>query len=162
MKQPNSLNCFVCGQKNPFGLHLKFYATGPDEVTAEYTVAEQYQGYPGVVHGGIVAAMLDEVTGRSLMGPGEAPRFMFTARLNVCYRKNVPVGQPLRIVGRAGKRRNRSATASGAIYDPQGNLLAEAEAVLVDVPEGVIDTVNLEALGWRVYPDEEIVAEVER
>jgi hypothetical protein len=100
--------------------------------------------------------MLDEVTGRSLMGSGENPRFMFTACLEVRYRKNVPVGQPIRLVGRAGKSRVRSATATGSIYNADGELLAEAEAVLVDVPAGVISSENLEALGWKVYPDESV------
>jgi acyl-coenzyme A thioesterase PaaI-like protein len=149
-KQPNSLNCFVCGIENPCGLHLKFYITGPGEVTADYTVPECYQGYPGVVHGGIVAAMLDEVSGRAHMG-GDPPRFMYTARLEMRYRRNVPVGQPLRLVGQAGKSKGRTATAIGKIYDQAGVVLAEAEALLVDVP----GCVELETLGWKVYPDEE-------
>ncbi len=161
--QPNSRRCFVCGLENPFGLKLRFYESVPGEnvpgesfpreIEAETTVPEQYQGYPGVVHGGIVAAMLDEVAGRVHMN-GDPPRFMYTARLELRYRKNVPVGQPLRLVGRAGKRKGRSAVASSAIYAPDGELLAEADALLVDVPADVIDAVDLEALGWRVYPDE--------
>jgi acyl-coenzyme A thioesterase PaaI-like protein len=154
VKQPNSRHCFVCGLENPFGLHLKFYEIGPGEVTAKYTVPVPYQGYPGVVHGGIVAAMLDEVTGRVHMN-GIPPRFMYTARLEIRYRKNVPVGQPLSLVGRAGKSKRRSATAYGAIYGPEGDLLAEAEALLVDIPPEVINGVDLEILGWKVYPDAE-------
>jgi len=152
VKQPNSRHCFVCGLANNIGLQMKFYETAPGEVTAEYTVPAHYQGYPGVVHGGIVAAMLDEVCGRSHMG-GDPPRFMYTARLDIRYRKNVPVEQPLRLVGRAGKSKRRTATASGEIYGPDGSLLAEAQAVLIDIPEDVIDTVDLEALGWKVYAD---------
>jgi acyl-coenzyme A thioesterase PaaI-like protein len=153
-KQPSSLNCFVCGTQNPCGLHLKFYSDGPGQVAADTTVPDRYQGYPGVVHGGIVAAMLDEVAGRAHM-EGDPPRFMYTARLELRYRRNVPVGQPLRLVGQALKSKGRTATASGMIYDQDGNLLAEAEALLVDIPAEVIDTVNLPALGWKVYPDEE-------
>jgi uncharacterized protein (TIGR00369 family) len=149
--QPNSLHCFVCGLENPFGLKLRFYETQPGEVSAEITVPENYQGYPGVVHGGIVAAMLDEVSGRAYMGCGDNPRFMFTARMEIRYRQNVPVGQPLKLVGRTGKSRSRSATASGAIYDSQGTLLAECESLLVDVPEEVVSGTDLEALGWKVY-----------
>lgn len=152
MKQPNSKNCFVCGRENPIGLHLKFYETSPGEVTVEYTVPEQFQGYPGVVHGGVVAAILDEVTGRTQMG-GTSPRFMFTARLDVRYRKNVPVGRPLKIIGRAGISRERTATATGKIFGPDGELLAEAEALLINVPDKIVENVNLEALGWKVYPD---------
>jgi acyl-coenzyme A thioesterase PaaI-like protein len=152
MKQPNSKHCFVCGRENPYGLKLNFYETQPGEVVVEYEVPEQYQGYPGVVHGGIVAAMLDEVTGRVHMG-GDPPRFMFTARLEIRYHKNVPVGKRLKIVGYAGKSRERTALATGKIFGPDGELLAEADALLVNVPESVTEEVDLEALGWKVYPD---------
>jgi acyl-coenzyme A thioesterase PaaI-like protein len=133
-------------------LKIRFYSTGVDEVTADYTVHEQYQGYPGVVHGGIVAAMLDEAAGRSLMG-GDPPRFMYTARLEIRYRKNVPVGQPLRLVGKATKSKSRSAAATSALYTQDGTLLAEAEVLLIDVPGNVLDGVDLEALGWKVYEE---------
>jgi acyl-CoA thioesterase FadM len=78
---------------------------------------------------------------------------MYTARLDIRYRKNVPVGQPLRLVGRGTKTRGRSAVATGAIYDADGELLAEAEALLVDVPVEVIESTDLESLGWKVYPE---------
>jgi acyl-coenzyme A thioesterase PaaI-like protein len=133
-------------------LKLDFYETSPGEVVVEYTVPDQFQGYPGVVHGGVVAALLDEVTGRVHMG-GNPVRFMFTARLDVRYRKNVPIGQPLRIFGHAGKSKERTAMATAQIYGPDGDLLAEAEALLVNVPEGIANQVDLEALGWKVYPD---------
>jgi acyl-coenzyme A thioesterase PaaI-like protein len=119
-------------------------------VTAEFTAPQHFQGYPGVVHGGIVAAMLDEIGGRAMMG-GDPPRFMFTARMEIRYRKNVPVGKPLRLVGRAGKNKGRTATAIGAIYDAEDELLAEAEVLLVDVPTKMLGRTDLEALGWKVY-----------
>lgn len=153
MKQPSSRHCFVCGRENAYGLKLDFYETAPGEVEVNYTVPIQFQGYPGVVHGGIVAAMLDEVTGRAHMG-GDPPRFMFTARLDVRYHKNVPVGKPLRIVGYAGKSKEKTAVASGKIFGPGGELLAEAEALLVNVPDEITQQVDLEALGWKIYPDE--------
>jgi acyl-coenzyme A thioesterase PaaI-like protein len=155
--QPNSHYCFVCGVSNPYGLNLKFYETAPGEVTVNHTVPEAYQGYPGVVHGGIVTAMLDEVLGRVHMGNDlEDTRFLFTARMTVHFRKPVPIGQPLRIVGRAVKNRKRAATSMAAIYGPEGDVLAEAEGLLIDVPDGVVDSVDLEALGWKVYPEESI------
>jgi acyl-coenzyme A thioesterase PaaI-like protein len=153
--QPNSQNCFVCGVSNPVGLHLRFIETEPGEVTAEVSLPSHFQGYPGITHGGIIAAMLDEVAGRSLMGNSSSPRFMFTASLKVRYRQNVPTGQPLRLVGKAGASKGRMAEASSAIYGPDGALLADAAAILVDVPEGMVDSVDLAALGWRVYEDEE-------
>ena len=152
--QPSSLNCFVCGVENPVGLHLHFYNSAPGEVVAEITVPERFQGYPGIVHGGVIAAMLDETAGRSLMGSEEKPRFMFTGRLNIRYHKNVPTGQPLRLVGRAGIDKGRSATATGAIYNQAGEMLAEVEALLVNVPDHMVQARDLNSFGWKVYPDE--------
>jgi len=150
--QPNSRHCFVCGLANPNGLQLRFYETGPGEVTADYTVPDQFQGYPGLVHGGIVTAMLDEVTGRAHMH-GEQTRFMYTAKLEIRFRKNVPVGIPLRVVGQVEKSKTRMASSIGKIYGPDGDLLAEAKALLVNLPEEAIEDENLEALGWKVYDE---------
>jgi acyl-CoA thioesterase FadM len=83
----------------------------------------------------------------------DPPRFMYTATLEVRYRMNVPVGQPLRIVGKAVKSKSRTATSSGAIYGPDGEVLAEADAVLVEVPDGTLSNVDLAALGWKVYDE---------
>jgi acyl-coenzyme A thioesterase PaaI-like protein len=152
-KQPNSRHCFVCGVENPIGLHLSFYETGPGEVTADINLPDQYQGYPGIAHGGVIAAMLDEAAGRAHMGPPDEPRFMFTAKLDVRYRKNVPVGRPLRLVGKAGDSKRRTAEASSAIYAQDGELLADAVLLLVNVPEDMIPDIDLANLGWKVYPD---------
>ncbi|MEW5827913.1 MAG: PaaI family thioesterase [Chloroflexota bacterium] len=152
-KQPNSRLCFVCGVENPVGLHLKIYLTGPGEIETSYTAPEHFQGYPGVLHGGIVAALLDEISGRALMGDPSAPRFMFTGKLEVRYRKNVPVGVPLRIVGKALKSRSKMGEGWAGIYDPDGTLLAEATALHIDVPRDTFDMSRLEELGWKVYPD---------
>ena len=64
LKQPNSRHCFACGLENPIGLKLKFYQTAEDEVTADYVAPEEYQGYPGILHGGVTATILDEAVGR--------------------------------------------------------------------------------------------------
>jgi len=133
---------------------MKFYRKAPGEVVAEYRVPSHFQGYPGVVHGGIVASMLDEVTGRTFM-EDDPPRFMVTARLSIRYRRPVPVDQPLRLVGLAGKDDGRVAYATGQIFGPEGTLLAEADAVLVNIPETSLGEMDVQALGWKVYPDEE-------
>lgn len=153
--QPNSKHCFVCGLSNPHGLHMRFYSTGAGEVEVKYTVPVHFQGYPGVVHGGIVAAMLDEVAGRVHMG-SDPPRFMFTAKLEIRYRKNVPVGKPLRLVGKAGKDNGRVVTANSYIYDVNDDLLAEANALLIDLPKTMFENENLAELGWKVYPETDL------
>jgi acyl-coenzyme A thioesterase PaaI-like protein len=154
LKQPNSRHCFVCGVENPFGLMLDFYETAPGEITVETIVPEHFQGYPGIVHGGIVASLVDEALGRAHMGTDpENPRFMYTAKMTIQYRKPVPTNQPIKIVGRAIKSKKFSATSVAEIYNSVGDLLVQSEAVLINVPEEIINSVDLDVLGWRVYPD---------
>ena len=152
-KQPNSRMCFICGLENPVGLHLHIYETEPGRVESAYIAPEHFQGYPGVLHGGIVGAIIDEISGRAHMGSDpDSPRFMFTARLEVKYRKNVPTGRPLKIVGRAGKSKSRSAEAWAGIYDAEtGELLAEGNTLLIDVPADQFDESRLSDLGWKIY-----------
>ena len=151
--QPNSKMCFICGLENPIGLKLSIYQTAPGVIESSYTAPEHFQGYPGVLHGGIVATILDEISGRAQMGDPSAPRFMFTAKLEVKYRKNVPTGKPLKIIGKAGKSKGKMAEGWAGIYDEQGTLLAEANTLLINVPDDLLEPTNLEQLGWKVYPE---------
>lgn len=153
--QPNSTMCFICGLENPVGLKLRIYEVEPGVVETTFTAPEHYQGYPGVLHGGIIATIIDEVSGRSWMGSEDNPRFMFTAKLEVKYRKNVPISKPLRIVGKRGVSKGRGAEAWAGIYDAEsGELLAEGNTVLVNVPEHMLaSTADLEKMGWKVYPE---------
>ena len=153
--QPNSKMCFICGVENPVGLKLRIYEVEPGVIESAYTAPEHFQGYPGVLHGGIVATILDEISGRTHMGSADKPRFMFTAKIEVKYRRNVPIGKRLKIVGKAGRDRGRSAEAWAGIYDGESNeLLAEANTLLVAVPQDMLETTNLENLGWKVYPED--------
>jgi len=148
--------CFICGLKNPVGLHLHIYETEPGVVESSYIAPDHFQGYPGVLHGGVVGAILDELAGRSQMGSDpQNPRFMFTARLELKYRKNVPIGKLLKIVGKAGKSKGKSAEAWAGIYDMEsGELLAEGNALLINVPREQFDISKLDELEWKVYPVE--------
>jgi len=124
---------------------------GIDEVRCTYLVKESYNGYPGVVHGGILAAMLDEAGGRALMIHDHS-RFMMTARLEIRYRQPTPVETEVTLVSRVTKDRGRVAEAMSEIHLPDGSVSAEATMTLVAFPvEG-----NLEALGWRVYSEDEL------
>ncbi|MEP7358001.1 MAG: PaaI family thioesterase [Anaerolineales bacterium] len=152
IQQPNSAWCFVCGLENPFGLKLVFYETGPDEVRATYTPPEHFQGFPGVLHGGIVASLLDEAGGRVVM-IGDHKRFMMTAKLEIRYRQPTPLGQPLTVVGKLLKMRGRLATAHSEIRLADGSVTAEADLTLADLPADYEIGADLEGLGWRVYED---------
>lgn len=151
-KLPNSRACFACGVENPVGLNLSFYVIGPDSIECCFIAPDHFQGFPGVLHGGITATILDEVVGRVFM-IDDPNRLMYTARLTTRYRKHVPVGQELRVVGTRLKDRGRMGEAKAEMYGPDGELLAEAEGLLADAGFAVRPE-ELETLGWRVYPDE--------
>jgi acyl-coenzyme A thioesterase PaaI-like protein len=131
---------------------MAFYDLPDGSVVSDITVPDRYQGYPGIVHGGIIASMLDEVSSRAAM-QGDTARLMMTARMEVRFRKPIPIGQPLHLVGRLGKRRGRFTIVSGEIHLPDGSLGAEAEVLLSDIPADYPGAANLEQAGWRVYPD---------
>jgi acyl-coenzyme A thioesterase PaaI-like protein len=149
--QPNSSMCFICGMENPVGLKLRIYQIEPGIIETFYTAPDHFQGYPGILHGGIVATILDEICGRAHMG--SSPRFMFTAKLEVKYRKNVPTGKIIKIIGKAGRSKGKLALSWAGIYDDNDILLAEANATLVDLPQEMVKPDQLAELGWKVYPE---------
>lgn len=151
-KQPNSRYCFACGVENTYGLGMTFYEVGAGHVLAEYSVPDVYQGYPGVVHGGIVFTMLDEVLGRVTM-LGDPTRFTMTAKVEVRFRKPVPTGETLQIHGRVEKRRGRLSFACAELRLPDGSIAAEAKGMMAEAPDQTMTTEQLETLGWKVYPD---------
>ena len=155
-QQASARQCFVCGVENKTGLKMRFYETDsrPVEVSSTYTVPRRFEGYPGIVHGGIIAAMLDEVTSRAVMR-GNPPRFVVTVQMSVRYRKPVPVETPLTLVGRVVKESGRVITVTGEITGPEGELLAESEATLVQVDQAFFgDMSPVDEQGWRVYPED--------
>jgi uncharacterized protein (TIGR00369 family) len=151
-KQPNSNFCFICGRRSPIGLKMSFYSIAPGEVTAEHVVPDEYQGYPGMVHGGVTAAMLDETAGRTVLANGN-DQFYMTLRLEIKYRKPGPTETMLRIIGRLETMRSRRAIARSEIQLQDGTVLAQARAVLVEVPASLLEAADPAALGWMIQDD---------
>ena len=148
-KQPNSEMCFVCGRSNPVGLYMQFYDDGELEVVSDYTVPAHYQGYPGIVHGGVVASMLDEIVGRVSM-IGDHHHFMMSVRLQVLYRHPVPVEIPLKVTGRIVRLRGRLGKAEGRIMLPDGTVACEAQMSLADVPKELLESTHPSLLNWKI------------
>ena len=148
-KQPNSDHCFVCGRRNSHGLYMTFYDNGRDEVCSDYSVPDEYQSYPGIVHGGILASMLDEVVGRVAM-IGDHHHFMVAVKLQVLYRHPVPVETPLKLKGRIERLRGRLGKAVGEIILPDGRIACEASITLADIPAEILSESNFDELGWKV------------
>jgi len=119
--------CFACGQDNPIGLRLRFTTEG-DAVRAEFTPGPQYQGYDGVLHGGIVAAALDDAMANLFHLRG---RETLTARLEIRFRREAPVGQRLVVTARLTGERRKLFTAEAALTLPDGTPLAEAKGMFI-------------------------------
>jgi acyl-coenzyme A thioesterase PaaI-like protein len=159
-QQPSSRWCFVCGVENPCGLHIRFFNDGHHRAVARVTLGEQYQSYPGIVHGGILATILDETMGRAILAEGSEPReiteerFMFSAKIEVRYRKSVPLNEEFIVRGRVDKDRGRIVLVSGEIVLQDGTVAVEASATLADIPPEQIGQMldQTEAIGWKVYP----------
>ncbi len=120
--------CFGCGQRNELGLRLTFTRNDDGSVEASYVVPDHYAGAPGVVHGGIQAALLDEVQGIAVhSAAGETARIV-TAEFNLRYRKPVASQTPLTIKGRIVRRDEPNYFTEGEILDESGEVLTRAEA----------------------------------
>lgn len=131
IKQFGSKMCFVCGAVNPIGLHLDFWMDD-EQVWTEFIACPEHQGYPGVMHGGLVATILDETMGRAA---ALKSLWMFTAKMEIAYRKPVPLGQPLRAVSRIDALRGSRMLASGRILLPDGTAAVEGHGLYLRVPE---------------------------
>ncbi|HYB97787.1 MAG TPA: PaaI family thioesterase [Candidatus Limnocylindrales bacterium] len=116
--------CFGCSPGNERGLQLAFRRDG-DSVVAEASMTSAYEGYEGLVHGGVVATMLDEAMGWALLEL--AGRYGVTRSLKVEFRRPVTVRRPLTIRARiTGGDGTRSVVIEAGVHDDRGRLLASA------------------------------------
>lgn len=150
-KQPNSRMCFVCGVENPIGLKAAFYEDGEGRVVGEITPREEHQGYPGVLHGGIAATLLDEVAGRVMTGLG---LWMATAKLEIRYKQPVPIGKPCTVIGEKVRLRGRALEAHAEIRLEDGSVAVEADGLYLRLPDERVEAFQRDLGFWRVAPDE--------
>lgn len=123
-------NCFICGEQNEAGLNLDWWFDEDEEyLHTEFTPDDQYQGWKGVVHGGIVTAVLDEimVNYSILKGVG-----VVSARLNVRFRNPARIGETLRFSGTAEPARGRLHEGQSTCRQ-NGQKVATATAKLMEV-----------------------------
>ena len=117
--------CFVCGSKNPIGLKAEF-TIDKTECSSSATVqlASEFEGWQDVIHGGVLAALLDEACVYACRAKADQ---CVTAELQVRYRKPVPVGAMVEVTGQLddSSRKIWQASAQLKIDD---SLYAEAQA----------------------------------
>lgn len=117
--------CFVCGPNNPIGLQAEFNIDSQAGTSSsQLQLPEQFQGWQDVVHGGVLAALLDEACIYACRSKADQ---CVTAELQVRYRKPVPVGSLVEVSGCLTDSRRKIWQAAAEIRI-EGQLFAEAQA----------------------------------
>ncbi len=128
--------CFGCGLNNPIGLKLNFTREG-DACRAEFTPDAAFQGWPGLVHGGIIGCLLDEAMSYAAYF---ANTTCLTATLEYRIRQPVKVEEPLIITGRVTRDRKKLVETSATVCLKDGTIVAEGTAkqfvIENDAPHG--------------------------
>ena len=121
--------CWICGEKNPDGLQLKFNLNKTAKtLQTSFIPAETYQGYDGIVHGGILSALLDEAMAKLAFELGYNA---VTAMLNVRFKSLAKVKEKLTIRGKITQANRRLVLAKATIHKEDGTLIAEGDSKLV-------------------------------
>ena len=133
-------DCIVCSQTNPASVRARFYNIEPGVVEGIFTGRDVHASYKGRMHGGIIAAILDEAMGRTLWT--DRPEDMaVTAKMEVTYLKPVPLGMELRCVGRIVGETEKIFNAEAEIYLPDGTVAAKSTGLYVFQNEQQINNV---------------------
>jgi acyl-coenzyme A thioesterase PaaI-like protein len=124
--------CFACGSLSEHGMRLDLHVSG-ERCWTELELADRFQGWDGIAHGGIVCTILDEVMAWSL---ATSDNWGMTARMTVTFKRPVPLGVPIRAEGWVTRQRRRLMDTSATVVDARsGELLATADAVYVAADE---------------------------
>jgi acyl-coenzyme A thioesterase PaaI-like protein len=123
--------CFICGKKNPIGLKVEFQVDRVAlKISGVFTPKREHEGYKGILHGGLVSALLDEAMVKLLW---EAGIPSVSASLEVRLAKPAKVGEPLHISGWVDSQKGKLVFTAAKIEDASGIVLAEAKARCVRV-----------------------------
>lgn len=125
-----------------------------DQLVALFTPCEEHQGYPGRLHGGLAATILDETIGRAIMIQQDEI-WGVTVEFKVRYRAPVPLGVELRVVGRITKENRRMFEGSGEILLPDGQTAVEGSGKYIKLPLDDIADFDYVEQEWKTVPDED-------
>jgi len=125
---PISTHCFICGKDNPAGLKSKFFVKD-DVVILPLSATQHHCGYPDKVHGGVIAAALDECMGWA--AARSIKRMCLTGELKVRYLRPVPVKEGLAVHAETVSAHRRMAHTRAVLKDEEGTEYARAEGKFV-------------------------------
>lgn len=163
-KQPNSKMCFVCGLENKFGLKSRFYELEDGQLMAIFQPSDEHQGYPGRLHGGIAATILDETIGRAIMNSHSDIIWGVTVDFSMKLRKPVPMDGEIKVLARIVSEGTRSFQGEGEILLPDGQAAVVAKGKYLKMDIEKIADFDHEGDEWQVVPlpDDPEVIDVNR
>lgn len=154
-RQPNSRRCFVCGLENRYGLKSRFYELDNQEIVALFTPADEHQSYPGRLHGGIAAAILDETIGRAVLNHQDSELWGVTIEFSMKFRKPVPLDGELKVVARITGENKRSFTGSGEIVLADGSVAVEGSGRYLKMALSRVTDLDFKDAEWRVVEQDD-------
>jgi uncharacterized protein (TIGR00369 family) len=124
--------CVVCGRDNAHGLRIQFGSDTAGAAAADWTPTARWEGFRGIIHGGIVATVLDEAMSKAVAA---ARSEALTAELRVRYRRYIATGETLHIRGWVVKRTKRLITAESSLTATDGSERAHAWGSFLTLPQ---------------------------
>ena len=122
-------NCFVCGKNNPGGLQLSFEIDKERQtLKTTFVASPTFQGWDGIVHGGIISTLLDEAMAKLVYELGYQS---VTASLEIKFKKPAPILQPLLVYGEITEVNRRLVRAKARVTKENGTLLAEGKSTFI-------------------------------
>jgi acyl-coenzyme A thioesterase PaaI-like protein len=115
--------CFVCGPAHSIGLRIKYEVTGGGVIEARWVPGAAWQGFPGIIHGGIVSTVLDEAMSKAVAAHREKA---LTAEMRVRFRRPVQPGREFVVRGWIVDRWKRRFRTEAAVTGADGEEFAHA------------------------------------
>lgn len=129
---PSYKNGYVCGKDNPIGLKVNFFKD-KDKIKADFTPESKHEGYVGIVHGGILFSIMDEIMSKAAMVIKGV--MTLTVEINVKYRKKAKIGEKIIFNAEMTKDLGRMIVAEAQAYSENGTLLSEAKGRFIVIPQ---------------------------
>jgi uncharacterized protein (TIGR00369 family) len=151
---PHTRSCFVCGEENPVGLRQRFETDGKI-VRTRFTPRPEHAGFKGVVHGGILATLLDEIMVWACAV--QTKKFGFCAEMTIRFQKPSSPGAELIVEAELlTNRRGRIFEAKAEVRDAQGEVLASATGKYMPIRDADFDLLQQDMIGdaaWLLGED---------
>ena len=121
-----------------------------DELIAVFKPCQEHQGYPGRLHGGIAAAILDETIGRTVTLGKDDDVWGVTLEFSIKFKKPIPLGEELKVVTKLTEEGRRIFKGTGKIVLPDGKVAAIGEGKYMKLPIEKIADFDKDENEWRI------------